>query len=336
MRGTATEVRKRLAQYYQIPGNERQVRIDLRSGSYLPEFHLPTEAVPVQEPRVFRARRWWWFSAIVVTAIVVAVAILVPSHPRIPQSVVDQFWAPIIAGSGPVLLCLGQPKVYHFLEPLETEITKKLPGPGQPRISGIPANEKVTMTLGQVIPMWDRYIAIGDAICLSDMAGLLTQKGRVYHIRGEASTSFADLRENPTVLIGAFTNDWTSRLMGELRFTLERDANLSSPHVHDRLNPSKRDWQLTNEWPDWKMPLDYAIVSRVLDTSTGRVVLMAGGITQYGTAAAGEFLTNPEYFSNALQQAPADWQRKNIQVVLSTRVIGGTAGPPRVLAAHFW
>src|ERR1700738_1534002 len=29
VRGTATEVRKRLAQYYQIPGNERQVRIDL-------------------------------------------------------------------------------------------------------------------------------------------------------------------------------------------------------------------------------------------------------------------------------------------------------------------
>ena len=84
------------------------------------------------------------------------------------------------------------------------------------------------------------------------------------------------------------------------------------------------------------MPLDYAIVSRLLDPTTGKIAVTAAGITQYGTAAAGEFLTNPEYLSRAIRRAPRDWQHMNIQVVPATRVIGGTAGPPQVLATQFW
>jgi hypothetical protein len=59
------------------------------------------------------------------------------------------------------------------------------------------------------------------------------------------------------------------------------------------------------------------------------------GTTGFGTQAAGEFLTNEAYLEEALKQAPRDWQKKNMQVVLSTRVMSGTAGPPQVLAVDF-
>jgi hypothetical protein len=46
VRQTASEVRERIAQYYQEPGRETELRIVLNPGSYVPEFHLPaTEAV---------------------------------------------------------------------------------------------------------------------------------------------------------------------------------------------------------------------------------------------------------------------------------------------------
>jgi hypothetical protein len=339
VRGAANEVRKRLAQYYQIAGHERELKIDLPAGSYSPEFHS-TSDTSVLEPSPaksnFNRERRLWFYGLVALAVVATGLLSLPRRSTKAQSVVDQFWAPILGSPGSVLLCVGQPKVYNFLEPLESEVTKKLPGPGQPRLPQGHPDGQLSIDLSRVVPMWDRYIAIGDAICLSDLAGLLTGKGRAYHIRGGASTSFADLRENPTVLIGAFTNDWTLRLTGELRFSLQRNQNGGSPHVHDRLDPSNHKWQLTNEWPDWKMPVDYAIVSRLLDPTTGKVAVSAAGITQYGTAAAGEFLTNPEYLSRAIRQAPRDWQHMNIQVVLATNVIGGTAGPPQVLATQFW
>src|SRR5882672_5976472 len=43
VRTTAGDIRKRIAQYYHQSGHETEIRIDLPSGSYLPEFHLPAE-----------------------------------------------------------------------------------------------------------------------------------------------------------------------------------------------------------------------------------------------------------------------------------------------------
>src|ERR1035437_10265963 len=40
VRAGAAEIRKKLAQYYQEPGHESEVRIELLSGSYIAEFHF--------------------------------------------------------------------------------------------------------------------------------------------------------------------------------------------------------------------------------------------------------------------------------------------------------
>ncbi len=344
VRVTANDVRKRLAQYYGL-GHQSELRIDLPPGSYLPDFHSPAEHTAIHgdlvphsaDARKPKPRQTIWLRLLLLTigaAAVVAILTFAIRRSEGARSVVDQFWAPMLEGTEPVLLCVGQPRAYNLLEPLDTEIPKF-----HEQAHSAPAAKRsdvISIDPNKIVPMFDRYVALGDAMCLSDMAGLFTRRNRGYFIRGGGSTSFADLRESPAVLIGAFTNDWTLRLMGELRFTLERNGDLGSPHVHDRLNPSKRDWQLVNEWPDWKMPADYAIVSRVLDPMTGKMVVSAAGITQYGTAAAGEFLTKAKYLQIALRQAPRDWTRKNIQFVLRTRVIQGTAGPPQVLATQFW
>jgi hypothetical protein len=341
VRGTASEVRKRLAQYYQIPGHELEIRIELPAGSYHPEFHLPvTPVLPVQAPQTARPgvvrSRWLWFGVtlpLVVACALLLVASSLQKHPG--RSIVDQFWAPMLASSSPILVCVGQPKVYNLTGSLESEMSKRLPGPGVRPVTP-PGQDQISVSLQNVVPNWDRYLAIGDATCLANVVGLLAQRNRVYHIRGGGSTTFADLRESPAVLIGGFTNDWTIRLMGHLRFTFEAGPRNASHYIYDSFRPQNRDWQLGDVWPDWKMPVDYAIVSRVLDRTTGRAIITAAGITQYGTAAAGEFLTNPDFLSQILRSAPKNWENKNLQVVLSTNVIQGTAGPPQVVATHFW
>jgi hypothetical protein len=89
-------------------------------------------------------------------------------------------------------------------------------------------------------------------------------------------------------------------------------------------------------WPYWKIPADYAIITRVLDATTEQMVVVAAGITHYGTQAAGELLTNPAYFAEAVKRAPRDWSRKNMQIVISAKVMTGAVGPPQVMAVHFW
>src|SRR5450759_964706 len=46
VRAGAAEIRKKLAQYYQEPGHESEVRIELLSGSYIAEFHFNCSGGP--------------------------------------------------------------------------------------------------------------------------------------------------------------------------------------------------------------------------------------------------------------------------------------------------
>src|ERR1700678_3647520 len=45
VRVTAAEIRKRIAQYYQEPGHEFEIRVSLPAGSYVPQFHWPQTAI---------------------------------------------------------------------------------------------------------------------------------------------------------------------------------------------------------------------------------------------------------------------------------------------------
>jgi hypothetical protein len=125
-------------------------------------------------------------------------------------------------------------------------------------------------------------------------------------------------------------------LAGESRFYFDVDREHGGMVVRDRKQPDRVDWKIQHSWPHQNIPLDYAIVSRMVNPVTEQIVVTAAGITHFGTQAAGEFLTNAAYFSEAIRKAPADWHRKNLQMVLSTQVMSGTAGPPKLLAVHVW
>ncbi|HEX8985235.1 MAG TPA: hypothetical protein VF767_07385, partial [Bryobacteraceae bacterium] len=150
------------------------------------------------------------------------------------------------------------------------------------------------------------------------------------------STSFSDLRDNSTVLIGAFTNDWTLRVDDRARYYFYRNEATGEEGIRDRQDPARRGWSVFRPWPEWKIDEDYAIVSRIFGQNTGRVVVTAAGITQFGTSAAGEFVTNAAYLQEALGHIPSGWKKQNLQVVLGTKVVDQVAGPPRVLAVHSW
>jgi hypothetical protein len=77
-------------------------------------------------------------------------------------------------------------------------------------------------------------------------------------------------------------------------------------------------------------------VARIHDSTTGQPVIIAAGISEEGTEAAGEILYNPVYLDSLLAKAPADWEQKNLEAVIETQVIQGHSGPPNVLAVETW
>src|SRR5262245_3123454 len=329
VRAAAGEVRKRLAQYYLEPGHEDEFRISLPAGSYVPEVQPPAKVKSEVTPRSAFGLKHFGVAAAGVALLVIAVLMSL----RLRQTDLDRFWAPVVDPQETVLVCIGQPKTYNFNSKAQGELDKWFEnGPDRKN----PPPELATLSLQDVVPMWDRYVALADAQAFSQFSELIAQKGKKAQLRGVRSVSLADLSSRPCVLIGAFNNEWTMSLAGELRFYFDVDYQNSAEFVRDRQNPGQTEWKVVNSWPHWRIPTDYAIVSRVFNPTTGQAVVIAAGITQYGTHAAGEFVTNQAYFSEALSNAPRDWYRKNIQVVLSTKVVSGAHGPPKVLAVHFW
>ncbi len=331
VRASAAEIRKKLAQYYQEPGHESEVHIEILSGSYIAAFHFIEEPVVVPPP----PRRWWkWNRVAAAGAVVVAILIVsaVLALPRLRPSDLDLLWGPLLKSSGPVLICVGQPAVYNLRS---AEAQDEIQGLIAQKPPGTPAAHRPIREEDLII-LRDRYVALDDAFCMVRIASLLERYHKPFTVRGERSTSFADLRDTPVVLIGAWDNPWTIRIAGQLRFTFIKDAVHDTGMVRDRQHPENTDWKLTGAWPNWDVPFDYAIVTRILDTTTDRPLVIAAGITQSGTIAAGEFLSNPEYFGEAVRLFPRNWQKKNLQVVLRVPVENRISGHPRILAWYVW
>jgi len=328
VRATAGEIRKKLAQYYQDPGHESEPRIDLLAGSYIAEFHLSVNGT---QSGVKNDGRLWIKIGLSIAVAALLVLVLTRLSPPWTETELHRLWRPLLDAPGTVLISLGQPIVYNLKS---TQAQDAIQGIGTPAPNA--TNEPDYILKKDLVILPDRYAAMGDVICLVHLAAMFEKRGKPYRIRGERSTSFADLRETPAVLIGAFDNQWTLHAAGELRFSFVKDDATDTDFVRDRQHPENTEWRLTGAWPYWDVSNDYAIVSRILDTTTDRPLVIAAGITHYGTMAAGEFLTNPEYFAEAAAKLPAGWQRRNLQFVLRIPVVNRVGGHPRVLAVQVW
>ena len=324
VRMTAVEIRKRLAQYYQTPGHENEIRIDFPPGSYVPEFHPPAQ-MPIQRPDVAAvdvtapARQrvvvtWRVIGVLGATAIVVGMTWWGLSR---SETALDRFWNPVLSPRSTVLLCIPNPS------------TIPEPNPNAPiDIATVPA----PTTVGQLLEQ--DSMRFSDALVLSKLTAFLGSRGAHYRIRRTGATAFEDLRDGPVVLIGGFNNAWTLRLGDQSRFTFAREDNRS--YIRDRQNPSNRQWGNGREaTPLASVPENYGIISRVLDPATGRFVVTVAGLL-YGTRAAGECLTDSGCLADANKLATGDWKHKNIQIVISTKLIAHDSGPPHVLAAYAW
>jgi hypothetical protein len=329
VRASAAEIRKKLAQYYQEAGHESHIRIELPPGSYLADFHFGSDT-PAATLRKSKPRH----RLAVVLATALAVCLLAAAAtlvaPPWRHRELDDLWGPVLKAPGPVLVSIGLQAAYNWRS---AQAQDQIQGivPPDPR-----ASPRRTIREEDLVLLKDRYVALDDALCLVRISSLLERYRKPYRIRAERSTSFADLRDTPAVLIGAFDNQWTLRSVGKLRFTFSKDSEHDTGMVHDSLHPENTSWRLSNYWPSWDMPVDYAIVTRMFDTTTDRPVIIAAGLTQYGTMGAGEFLSDADYFSEAAQRLPKDWPKKNLQIVLSVPVVNRTSGRPRIVAAHVW
>lgn len=334
VRVTAAEIRKRVAQYYQDPAHSKELRITLPSGSYVPQFHWPSaaEVVPVllehdvavngaiipaypadakQVPRLHTTAS----RVITLLAVFLVALIALLAWQRMQRSALDSFWQPVLSPHDPVMLCVADQLEYSVIEL---------------RDASDPSHQVV---------LKDNLTAmvIDDLDAVVNVAGILQSRGKQYNLKGEGATNLGELTRGPAVFVGAFDNAWTLRLTHSLRYRFANDASMTRLWIEDSSSPGQARWVVdrsvqmaTNNYRD------YAIVARFTDNNTGKVAVVIAGIGRGGTRVAGEFMTNSADLAQLMRAANQAGDKKNMEAVLSTQIIGGEPGTPKMEAAYFW
>jgi len=356
----AADIRKRLAQYYQARENDLGGwKIEIPTGSYKAQFHRsegsPSQlaipagvALPRRQPPVLSQadtlrsnarglqRMLFWGVILLSGSLLAVLAGVVLTRTASPaKSAFDLFWEPILENSRTVLVCTGSNPVY-LLSPQAQNRYKKTHSRGQdadPNLETfVPLEELKNLTAGDFLPVKNTYLTVGDASAIAQIASLLTSRHHAFDLRYGSDLSFGDLRQGPAILIGAFNNSWTLNMTDNLQFVFD-SGDTPEMHVQDRSDPS-RSW--SPKISAGHVVEDYAIVSRVLDSKTGGILLTIAGLNHSGTRAAAEFATNPQLIAKVMNQAPKDWKGRNLQLVLHTNVVNDIPDAPTVVAARYW
>jgi hypothetical protein len=310
VRVKAVEVRKRLAKYYEA-NPASTVRIELATGTYVPVFVID-EPEPLPPPPTRREAGKLALATAVVAAVAAAL-VLAAFWPR-PADPLEQLWAPVLASNRPVLIALPSPKIYQY------DMDE-------------PVNASRLITPAELRIMQDYYTGRGAAIGAARFAGLLGARKRPFELKLGQDVSFADLRRQPAILLGAFSSLWTMELTKSLPFRMIEESTANG--IVDARDPNRR-WMRKRFRKSAEIDDDYAMAARVLDAGSGQVAMIAAGVSAPGTHAAAEFLTTPEYFRQFTEAAGPDWVNKSFQVVVYAQIHGATPGIPKLVAFEVW
>lgn len=317
----AGDVRRRLAQYYQESETVEELRLQIPLGSYVPGLMEsgPRSSPPVdtQFQQGFPAAGWaivGLLLGIVAGGLAMAVSRHEPSPVAIESTgpTLRAFWQAALDAEKPILIQHASPMVYHVSHDDDGNLVP-VPAPAQ-------------------------YVGFGDAVSGAHLAALFVDLDKSFSLRNTGSVSATDMRRQPTVLIGAFSNPWTLQLMRDQRFGFEKLRRVDGKPIYgvqDYQDPT-RHWALETLQTSGDTTEDYAIITRLATKEAGRLLIALAGVTQYGTQAAGDFVVHESTLAAALKDAPPDWPRKSLQLVLRLPVIHGSPGTAEVVARHLW
>jgi hypothetical protein len=369
VRVQAGEVRRRLEQYHHAALSQSPVRIELPVGSYAPEFrwaapqlldeHAQVERIPAErtEPEPAKGelsleapvpiapidliaksnRRFAQARVMLGLSLALAVALLAAFVYRGSNGnpTLHQFWSPVLATTEPVLICLAKPTVYvPSLELLQRyskspgEFTNELERLTQPA----PMQPQDKLVWGDMVEYADYGVAAGDAYAAVRLSALLGQMGKESQVRIGSHYSFADLRNSPAIVVGAFNNRWTMQMTANLHFAFVEEHG---DEMIREQGPAGRVWR-PKFGPHGEVIEDFAVVTRLLNSKTGQFVVSTAGILADGTQAAAELVTSSRYLEDALRTAGPGWVKKNLQFVVQTTVTDSVPGPPQTVAIYTW
>jgi len=361
VRVAAGEIRRRLAQYYYCAGHEEELRIELNSGSYVPEFYpadgsVQSPAAPTISPQLLEAPAKEAAKADVSEAPLIDNSIASQTRSQSSKERLfnpSRIWAAIAAIALCSLLAIyGWNLHFHADERNFAEFWEPI----------VASQKDPLLCIGDRASFNMQRIAIGESAVLAQASGSslqtldqLMQKEAVYSFSqvnyvtridstlqlmhkkpimvSASKATLTDMRENPAVLTG-FNNLWTVKVLSGLRYSFRMEK--AGGVIFDSQNPTQLTLSLPLNLPLAKLSKDYGLIARLQNTSFDQPVIVMAGLGDSGQIASIELGSNPEYIADVLRKAPRNWAKMNVEAIFSTEVVDGISGRPHIEAVYWW
>jgi len=267
--------------------------------------------------------------ALVAGAILLATVAAALFEARV-DSPLDRFWTPFLSPKRQILVFLpGRDRLFAPASKLAELAEAARSGPGT-------VNLKMQRDEFRVVP--SAQMSVQNFRAAVAVASFIGQRGKTARFRLVSEVTVDEVRDSSVILIAAYENPWATEMSRNLRyyFRSEGRGHTEVCWIEDRNTPGNPKWIVQKLWPYGAQDTDYAIVTRTIAPSSGQVVIAVAGVNGFGTQAAAESLASPEFWHEFAAAAPEGWEKKNLQIVLETRVIREIPHPPKILAIHTW
>ena len=277
-----------------------------------------------------------WRFALAILACAALVTYFVGSYiHRSPEWTLKAFWQPASVSAKPVLICLPRPIVYRPSEKLYDAYEQTHPSTFVTREARrdqiLPLAPTDSIQWGDMVPVRNSGPGVGAVVAAVNISKLLAEQSIRFELRFGDEATYADMRDSPVVIVGAINTDWATQLTSESHFVF--DESREAPAIRETVG-AKRVWKMESRGAE--ITRDYGLITRQLSGKAGQFLVQVAGISHFGTEAASEFLANKKEFTDALHSESINLQKKNFQIVVSTDVTAGRAGPPHIVAVSSW
>ena len=238
------------------------------------------------------------------------------------------FWRPWVGSSKPVIIAMGSNAVYRLSDTLIEHYAQEHGLEPHGVEFFVPLDAISPLQRGDLTPAYNSFVALGDVAAISSIVANLSTQRQAFQERFPDDVSFAELRNNATVLVGGFNNPMTIELTKGLPFVFR---------AHNEIDDTAtgRKWILHASL-DSHDTEDYAIVTRLPNRNGDAPVLSVAGIGGYGTIAAANFVCNPAVISQLAKGLPPHWANRNLQLVLHVKVIDFKPVSVEIVAKQVW
>jgi hypothetical protein len=346
VRVTASDVRRRLFQFYGEIGFTSEFRVDLHSGSYIPEFRCvaappsPSLAPEIISPTAPRTRPKYLRIAVFAIAAGLIAAICVwlsIRHSAASQLSAENVlpWSAMWQSDRQIQLILCDPDISAIQRLLGFNISLS----DYANRQYAPATQRPGRDTAEILSLFRGVnvasIDTGIALNISELAWSRARRPKIHTARSLQLKDFKT--EDNFILLGSpRSNPWVELFQDQLDFSLVYDQTFQQEVV---CNKSPKPGELPLYVPTakgWGTGDAFAIIAFLGNPNQNGNVLLLAGSNAEGTEAAGKLATNTELLSRTLKAHGIDPKGapRPFEALLRVRTMAGSPNTFEVIACH--